>query len=218
MEPHWYGAAYAHGTTFQHAARNGYEQFWNIDADDTFFALSPSRLSELLMKVQNYATDKAISLFSLDMWYSRSRGNHWSFGITYTDDRIDWMRTMLNEDNIRGFIESKPGLRNIDAYFSYLRNKKAAKIETFCFENLRFVHYSNDLLRRGFTSGIFHWKEGRLRFPIAEHWFGLEDLGGDIAKDVIRLSIGITEEESQEAMLAACYEYDRDQLMNFMRC
>ena len=63
MESHWHGAAYAHGTTFQHAARNGYEQFWNIDADDTFFALSPSRLCELLMKVQNYATDNAISLF-----------------------------------------------------------------------------------------------------------------------------------------------------------
>jgi len=33
----WYPAGFAHLTTFLHAARNGYESFWNIDADDTFF-------------------------------------------------------------------------------------------------------------------------------------------------------------------------------------
>lgn len=34
----WENAGYAHMTTFYHAKENGYRHFWNIDADDTFFA------------------------------------------------------------------------------------------------------------------------------------------------------------------------------------
>ncbi len=37
LSDNWYAAGYAHLTTFLHATRNGYDSFWNIDADEMYF-------------------------------------------------------------------------------------------------------------------------------------------------------------------------------------
>ena len=51
----WHMAGYAHISTFVHARDNGYDSFWNIDADDTRFCLNPDRCHELLDEAERYA-------------------------------------------------------------------------------------------------------------------------------------------------------------------
>lgn len=95
----WSKAAFAHLTTFAHAQSNGYSSFLNIDADDTCFCLKPERVVECLKKVENYARNNNIKLFSLDMHVSDSLGEHWSYGITYTDSTVDWIRYIESHMN-----------------------------------------------------------------------------------------------------------------------
>ena len=192
----WTNAAYAHLTTFWHAYENHFEQFWNIDADDTFLCLSPERICELLEKVQLYADENRINAFSLDMWRTREP-NHWTFGITYTDNKVDWLKYMEQSCGNYKLEEYTHREKNVDSYFSVLKNITDLKIETYYFENLRFIHYSNDFFRRSIVSGMFHWKEGKLCFPILYYCFGMETLGLlPIAKDIIKLDINITDQES----------------------
>lgn len=90
LAPKWYPAGYAHLTTFLHAARNCYDSFWNIDADDTFFSAEVGASKKILRSVECYAKEEKIHAISFDMHVSRTLGTHWSFGITYTDNRINW--------------------------------------------------------------------------------------------------------------------------------
>ncbi len=63
-----------------HAKENGFKAFWNIDADDTCFCLSPKRMTELLSTTEHYACSNNIHIFSLDMHRSALEGQHWSNG------------------------------------------------------------------------------------------------------------------------------------------
>ena len=79
----WKMAGYSHISTFIHARDHGYSRFWNIDADDTRFCLSPVRCRELLLEAERHAITDQIDCFSLDMHTSLiGSGKHWSFGIT----------------------------------------------------------------------------------------------------------------------------------------
>ena len=197
--PHWYNCACSHLTTFFHSKQNGYNSFWNIDADDTFFCVSKERLAEILINAQKYADDMQVGCFSLDMWTSRNRGFAWSFGVTYTSNNIDWVNTMLAHRNDPELNTHFPGhTKNLDLYFTYLRDtQKELNIGTFCVENLRFVHYGNDMYRNPIGTGFFHWKDGYLRFPLLFFFYGSRSLGKyEIPEDVVLFNINITDKES----------------------
>ena len=205
----WENAGCAHMTTFYHARNNGYKQFWNIDADDTFFCLSAERVRELLLAAEKKTIDEGIALLSLDMWYTKSCVNHWTFGISFTDGSLDWFKIMADHVKDKEFLNAgfPP---NMDGYFSYLRSLDNLRIESFYVENLRFLHYSNDFFRRPWASGFYHWKNGLLSFPILKDCFRIENLGSvDIPKDVIRIDMGISDEESRLALIETCYKADR---------
>lgn len=207
-DAHWGNAGYAHLTTFLDSREKGHPCFWNIDADDTYICLEPGRAGELLHEVENYADENQIDMMSLDMWTTRTYGNHWSFGITYTNNRADWMSVMkryCRDEELKA-----RQIRNVDGYFSCLKTCTPLKIETFYFENLRFIHYSDDFFKRPDVSGFFIWKEGKLNLPILSCCFGLEQLGDlPIAKQAIKLDIGITDQESTEALLAYALPHER---------
>lgn len=207
----WRNAGYAHLTTFLDAEKKEYPCFWNIDADDTHICLESGRARELLCEAEAYARGNQIDMMSLDMWTTRTYGNHWSFGITYSNNRADWMSVMkryCRDEELKA-----RQIRNVDGYFSCLKTCTSLKIETFYFENLRFIHYSNDFFKRPDVSGFFIWKEGELNLPILSCCFGLEQLGRlPIAKQVIKLDIGITDEESTEALLAYALPFERQLL------
>lgn len=208
----WEKAGYAHITTFYHAREKGYQYFWNIDADDTLLCLSAERIREFLSKAEDMAERERIPLLSLDMWYSKSRVNHWTFGITFTDNREDWLAEMkrhLQDSLFKG--GSYPP--NIDGYFTYLKELKEMRIESFYAENLRFLHYSNDFFRRPWASGFYHWKEGVLSFPVLKECFGIADLGEvNIPEEVLRIEMGISDIESCKAMINNCYRSDYNDL------
>ncbi len=206
----WENAGYAHITTFYHARQNGFDRFWNIDADDTFICLPHGRVVELLTNVEKKAVTDQIPLLSLDMWYSKSCVKHWTFGISFTDNSLDWfsiMRDHLKDENYLGGAYPP----NMDGYFSYLRGLTGdLRIDSFYAENLRFLHYSNDFFRRPWASGFYHWKDGKLSFPILRDCFGIDNLGTVVIPDeVIRIDIGITDEEAQRILIENCYKADR---------
>lgn len=209
----WKMAGYAHLTTFIHARDNHYYSFWNIDADDTKFCLSAKRTREMLLKAEEYALMNHIDGFSLDMHTSRvASGKHWSFGVTYLNNQKDWgsiMKKLCQEDLT---VEDPDDPHwylsyNIDRFFRYIRNRSEdVKLENFYVENLKFIHYSNDFFWRLCQSALYHWRNGYLTLPILYYAVGLKNRQSQcpIDKIVIKLDIGITDEESMVNILETC--------------
>ena len=193
----WEKAAWAHMTTFCHAKEHGVKRFWNIDADDTLVCLNSDRVRELLKTAEEYADSEDIKMFSLDMWRSWFRGNHWSFGITYTNGDVDWLEYMTEHCYDDDFNCPEAGM-NLDAYFTYLARRRDIKIDTFYIENLKFIHYWKDFFEFPFANaGMSHWYDGYLHYPLVEHCIGAKEFGRiPIADDIVKLDIGITNEET----------------------
>lgn len=202
----WEMAGYAHITTFLHAKDNGYKYFWNIDADDTRFCLDAERCRELLDEAEKYAEENKIDCFSLDMHTSLiGSGRHWSFGITYTNNYVDWLQLM--KETCKEDLENEDKCPNFDRFFRYIRNNhKGVRLESFYGENLKFFHYSNDFFWRISESALFHWKNGYLTLPLLYYGVGLKNRKSrmPIESIVIQLDIGISDEESTISMLKAC--------------
>lgn len=198
----WINAAYAHLTSFWHACGK-YEFFWNVDADDTRLCVSIDRMAEILQRIEEYAEEHKIDCFSLDMWRSETYGRHWSFGVTYVNGKIDWLGLCREKCQDKGYFQlDNEGNQNIDWFFTYLKQSTKKKIETFYIENLRFIHYSNDFFDKPIGSGMYHWKNGKLVYPIAYYGLGIDEIGKyDIADDVIKFDFNIADCEAS-GMLA----------------
>ena len=205
----WKNAAYAHLTTFTHAISNGYDYFWNIDADDTMMCLSTERITELLNTVEKYAEIENVDCFSLDMWRTKWKGKHWSFGVTYTNAGVDWMGEIGHRYHDEKYRSLESGMNyNIDCFFYYLNEVSDLKISTFYVENLKFIHYSEDMFRGLISSAFYHWRNGKLIFPIMRECVGLRELSSyDIYPDIVRLDIGIADNEARDILTY----YSRDE-------
>lgn len=193
---YWQNAAHAHLTTFFHAMENGYKNFWNIDADDTLVCLETDRCAEALKEVQKYCAKNEIKCMSLDMWYSLKKGTHWSFGVTYSRDSLFWCKSILEhcfDDEYKNLIDEN---YNIDCFFTYMRRKKIATIETYYFENMEFVHYGNNMITQPTISWYCRWHNEKLIYPIIYSCLGIEEFGIiPIFDDEVCFDIGITPSE-----------------------
>lgn len=198
-------ACFAHLTTFLHARNQDYDFFWNIDADDTQLCMSVGRIAELLGHARDYAEKNKLDCFSLDMHMSRTGGKHWSFGVTYTKNRKDWLVILHSHVNDREYLEKDLEQRfNIDWYFTYIRSQQELRIETFYFENLKFIHYHFENIFADPTIwGLLHWKDNELRLPMLETFSSKESKLGryPIPKDSIRLELEIEDREAENVML-----------------
>lgn len=199
--PFWVNATYANLTTFLHAKQNGITSFWNIDADDTLFCISPEKNAILLNKVKEYAEKNNIDAFSFDMHMSRTKGKHWSFGITYTRTAINWFEIFnKNKDTSwrNNYLDFDTNF-NLDWFFTHLRNSKIAKCETFYVENVRFIH-QGDLINNPIYAWIGEYKNNKILFPILLHLYGSKKYGEiEIFKDVIKIDADIK--------VFDCYKY-----------
>lgn len=204
----WRNAGYAHLTTFYHARKNQFPSFWNIDGDDTCICLSPERICQMLSLVEAHVQEKKIHASSLDMWTTRTKGNHWSFGITYIDNQVDWfgrMKKYYLDEKIKS-----SQVRNVDGFFSCLKNHSDIRLETFYVENMKFIHYSDDFFKRPDVSGFFHWKDGYLILPILLYCMEIESLGRlKIPEELVRLDLGIEEKEGTNFLLSYAMESER---------
>lgn len=212
----WIKPAYAHLTSFWHAWGK-YEYFWNIDADDTRLCVSINRMVEILKKVEEYAEEKEFDCFSLDMWRSETYGRHWSFGVTYINGKVDWLDLCKKKCQDKEYFQiDNEGNQNIDWFFTYLKQSTEKKIETFYIENMRFVHYSNDFFERPVGSGMYHWKSGKLIYPILYYGLGIKEIGEyDIADDVIKLECDLLDDEASS--LLAYYAREGKDLSAFYK-
>lgn len=196
----WIKATYAHLTTFFHAKKTGVRSFWNIDADDTFFAMPIEKLSKYLKKVEEYAEAYNISAFSLDMHRSRTFGRHWSFGITFTRMSIDWFHILeQNTDSKWQKLYDKYDYEfNLDWFFTYLRDYKNLKIESFYLDNTMFIHWGNFLLNI-IGAAVFSWENNRVKFPIILGVLGDENFGDiPICPDCIKFSTSCKKKSNQK--------------------
>lgn len=204
----WENAAYAHLTTFYDAKEKGYTCFWNIDADDTRMLVTVDKITQILLSAELVARNKNVNCFSLDMWTSATNGAFWSFGITYTDNNVDWLRILKERCDDDKFTKTGiGGEKNIDNFFTYLKNVGICKNETFYVDNMKFIHYSTDFIEKPFGSGFFHWRNGKLIFPIIYYGLGIDKYGCyEIASDIIKLDIIVKDSEGTEIM--AYYAHD----------
>lgn len=197
----WRKAAFAHLTTFLDSKEQGYDYFWNIDADDTRIMLNAERSCEFLKRAEKKMIELGFSILSLDMWASRAGDGFWSFGVTYIDNSMDWIDLMF--EYARSF--PTDAVYNIDKFFRYMKNNKCIKMGTFYGENLKFIHYSNDFLWRAWESGVYHWKGGRLYMPILLNEFGLSSAGDiKIIDEAIKIDMDILDSESMEEFIGGC--------------
>ena len=187
----WPKATFAHLTTFYHAKQNNIKEFWNIDADDTMFALEPEDIRSILQNVENYSKTNNIDAISLDMWHSRTRQRHWSFGITYINnfsEIFNILDSLTNTDWQNNYKDCDVAF-NLDWFFTYLKDEKKYKIESFYIENCYFIHWGNFLIN-AIGSSICFWQNGYLNFVILKDIYKDNSLGMvPIADDCIKFSL-----------------------------
>ena len=194
-------------TTFLHARDNGYKNFWNIDADDSGLYAKPRKIAKILNHVKNYSNENNLDMISLDIWRTFELGTHWSFGLVYTNNSINWIEIMKNHCRDKTFFDKYKNVFsgiNIDWYCTYLREIGAAKIETFCVENLRMIHHTNDTYINP-AGGLKYWEKGRCYLPVLYDAFNMKDSGSlPIPEDIINFDVGITAEESMRHLKNQC--------------
>lgn len=178
----WINAGAAHLTCFAHAHRQGYEEFWNIDADDTMFLMEKDAVVRSLHAAEQVARAQQIDCFSLDMYQTFQV--HWSFGVTFTRRSKDYLGIVASIDpqavvaayppvnDGQPFVRKEDGLvyrligynGNIDWFFTYMRDRQLINARSFYIENAYFAHvgiFGYDPLGQ-LINGVYHWRDGKL--------------------------------------------------------
>ncbi len=174
----WSKATFAHLTTFFHARKNSITNFWNIDADDTMFVLDTKDIDNVLTNVEDYSVQNGIRAISLDMWHSRTRMKHWSFGITYINnfyEVYDICEELADSSWQKNYTECEIAF-NLDWFFTYLKEFKHYRIESFYVSNCLFIHWGNFLINP-IGSNVCYWQDGYLNYPILIYIYNDEVLG-----------------------------------------
>ena len=188
--PLWEKATYAHLTPFYHSRKNNISKFWNIDADDTMFALYADKVAQILKRIALYADNNNFNAFSMDMHASRTHGKHWSFGITYTKNNINWFKIFLNNKNTswcNAYMHYDYDF-NLDWFFTYLRDNNLARNETYYIDNMLFIHFG-DFFYNTIGSGASIYSQQKIKYPILLDIFDAKNLGFiDINKNVIKFN------------------------------
>jgi hypothetical protein len=192
----WENATHAHLTPFYHARKRGIKKFWNIDADDTTILLNPVKVAEVLGQVEKLSEKECISAISLDMWRSRTYGKHWSLGVLYINDNVDFCHVFESNKDLSWIkkVEGYDDAFNLDWFFSYLKLQGKIKIETFYIDNCYFIHWGNFILDPTF-SGIYLWKDGKVIFPILKDIYKNTEMGVLDIADCYKISVEIDEQE-----------------------
>ena len=215
----WHNAARAHLTTFFHSKKNCIKEFWNIDADDTSFMLSPFEIAGFLIKVASYAKANDINIMSLDMHASRYWGKHWTFGVSYCQNNCDYISIIKKEKDLnwrKDFAKIRPhGVFNLDSYFMYLKNHNILRLASFNIDNLYFVHWGTVGFRNAYRF-IQVEKGNKMYYPLGINLFGDNKFNMfPTADDVINFDFGISEDESIKYFEKKMYKFVKN---NYEQC
>ena len=190
----WEMATYAHLTAFYHARSLGIKQSWMIDADDTMFFLYAEQTAKILRNVENVANHDKISAISLDMHWSQMYGKHWSLGVVYVNNIMDFceiFQTVQSLDWIKPYQEIDD-VFNLDWFFNYLKDTNKKKIETFYVENCYFFFFFPDFMRTLIGRALCFWQNGKIVYPLIKDIYRNEGLGVIPTNGCYKISIDIT--------------------------
>lgn len=199
----WRNATYAHLTPFYHAKQNNIAKFWSIDADDTFLLMKAERTAKALKQVKDYADFDEMDIVSLDMWLSRTFGQHWSFGVTYVDttktDFVDIFENISSSDWMDSYKEIEE-VFNLDWFVTYLRDKTSIKVGSFYIDNCWFVHFG-DVIGNPIYGWVNYWKDGWIHYPILEYVYNNRQTGClPICNEAERIDVGASEKEGMKLL------------------
>ena len=193
----WENATYAHLTPFYHAKSMALKNYWCIDADDTMFLADDKSCFRVLYEAEQLAKNRGISAFSLDMWRSKTYGKHWSLGILFINDNVDFCK-IFNElkNNVwMSELDVSDDSYNLDWFFTYLKDKEKYNIQSFYVEDIYFIHWSDDLLRNNSSSWINTWHDNKIIYPILNFIYRNTKNGTIDVADCIKIDINLSGEE-----------------------
>lgn len=192
----WVNAACAHLSVFEHANSINASKYWNVDADDSLFLIDNNKVIEILNNAENYAETNNLDLFSFDFWATKTKGIHWSFGITFqrnTKNYFDLLnKYIINWNDYKNYTS----VHNIDWVFTFLKNSQTINAKSFYVENLYFIHFGrffSDLK----NANIAYWNNGKMYWPIWAEIFkdsrGIMNIPN--TEDIVKFSLLIEKDE-----------------------
>lgn len=206
---HWKKVGKSMMTPFIHAYENNIDISYNIDADDIMLLGMKRKISYGFMQAEEYAMDKNIDLFNLDIFVSRSFGITWSFGVAICFnpglclqkfyENINWKD---NQDELVKYniqYAQKYNI-NVDWYFTYLRDTNRLNMGTFYIDNAVFIHMPDRILEYGWAMAM-QWNSGKLKNLILLQYypkFPLQEL--KINPTAIKIDANIKEYEYKEVI------------------
>lgn len=216
----WKKPGYAHLSTYYYAKKYKLKEYWNIDADDTILFASDTEVARCLKEIENYAREKNIHAFSLDMHRSAFRGLQWTFGITFTQMNTDIEKALLTYGTNKKWqkeyhnkvldIPLNTWQSNLDAYYTYLKDKKVLNIGTFNINNLYFIHWG-DCIIHFILRSLQIAKDGRLIFPFSSS-IDKRRNSIPIYKDVHNFNLNINEMDSYNFVHGLLYSNEKRML------
>lgn len=210
----WERIAYSMITPFLHAQKNNYLISYNIDADDILLCINPQKISEAFKKAEKYAIDNKIDLLNFDMFYSKSYGVHWSFGIvicTNHQKTINTIRKNTNWRNNKNLIANynicwiDKFNFNVDWLFTYFRDTKQLNMKTFYIDKGLVVHMPDIILEHGWAFMI-QWENNEIKFPILTNLYDRKVWDTiQIPQNAIKIDVGLNTDDYRKFL---CNFYD----------
>lgn len=208
-EDKWKRIAAAMLTPFVHADEHNYCSSYNIDADDIEILLRPELIAKAFIKAENYATENNLNCFNLDMFVSKTFGVHWSFGVVYVRTPKTCLEVIKNNTNWR---ENKKLIKkhqidyldefwfNVDWLFTFLRDTKQLKLETFYIEKAYVVHMPDIILEHEWAF-FFQWNNQKINHPVLLDLYNDQRWGAlPIAPCVVKIDINLSEKDLHNFM------------------
>ncbi len=224
----WQRIAYSMLTPFAHAAKYGYTRTYNIDADDIMILTKPELVAEALKKAEFYAEEKDLDCFNFDMFVSKTFGVHWSFGVVYVrtpekcleaiNNNIGWRYNDFLIEKYSTYYVKKFNF-NVDWLFTFLRDTKQLKLETFYIENSMVIHMPDIVIYRNWAFAL-RWRNGVLYLPVLDKLYE-DKLWGKlpIYNGCIKIDIGLKDSNISDFVnefYSTTYEFEND-ILNFAR-
>lgn len=210
----WERIAYSMITPFIHAKNNNYKISYNIDADDILLCIEPKKICEAFIKAEKYAIDDKIDLLNFDMFYSKSYGVHWSFGVVICANPQKSIEVLKNNTNWRGnkTLIQKYNICwidkfnfNVDWLFTYFRDTKQLNMKTFYIDKGLVAHMPDIILEHGWAFMI-QWENNEIKFPILTNLYDRKVWDKiPIPKDAIKIDVGLQHDDYKRFL---CNFYD----------
>lgn len=176
---YWMRIGAAMFTPITHGYKMGYNEVYNIDADDIMLLVRPEKIAKALAMAETYAREKDLDCFNYDMFVSQSFGTHWSFGVVLNrnlgktikaiKENADWKHNelIIKKHNI---VYADKYNYNVDWFFTFLRDTSRLNFSTFYIENATVIHMPEIIMVPWWAFAIT-WHNGKITMPVLKYLY-----------------------------------------------